>query len=63
MKDILKLEFYQITRDKKNLFILIASLIISSVLLLDSDRSFISNSLQYVSYFYSCECVYLFIYW
>lgn len=37
MKDILKSEFYQIRKDKKNLFILIVSLIISSVLLLDSD--------------------------
>lgn len=37
MKDILKSEFYQIRKDKKILFILIISLIISSVLLLDSD--------------------------
>lgn len=37
MKDILKSEFYQIRKDRKNLLILIVSLIISSVLLLDSD--------------------------
>lgn len=36
MGDILKAEFYQLRKDKRNLFLLIVSIIISSVLLLDS---------------------------
>jgi ABC-2 type transport system permease protein len=37
MKNILKSEFYQVKKDKRYLFILIASIVISSVLLLDSN--------------------------
>lgn len=36
MKSILKSEFYQVRKDKRYIFILIASILISSVLLLDS---------------------------
>ena len=37
MRYILRSEFYQVKKDKRNLFIFIASLIMSSVLLLDSN--------------------------
>ena len=50
MKGILKSEFYQVRKDKRNLFILIASLILGSVLLLDSNIQNGSEALHQTLY-------------
>lgn len=50
MRDIIKAEFYQINKDRKNLFLIIISIIISCVLLLDSDIKSGSEALYQTFY-------------
>lgn len=57
MKDVLRAEFFQLKKDRKNIFLIIVSIIISSVLLLDSDIDNGSTALYQT--FYNMSLVFI----
>lgn len=57
MKDVLRAEFFQLKKDRKNIFLIIVSVIISSVLLLDSDID--SGSAALYQTFYNMSLVFI----
>lgn len=57
MKDVLRAEFFQLKKDRKNIFLIIVSIIISSVLLLDSNID--SGSAALYQTFYNMSLVFI----